>query len=87
MIPTGDLPILVIPVPMTVFFYRNNTFFEFNSDPYEELWQTQDVDANKCDNTCDALAACACGLVYGDYKCACPKGYAGSGVVGDCTGK
>ena len=62
-------------------------FFKFNSDPYEELWQTQDVDADKCDNTCDALAACACGLVYGDYKCACPKGFAGSGVVGDCNGK
>ena len=45
------------------------------------------MDADKCDNNCDDLAACACGLVYGDYKCACPKGYSGSGEVGQCTGK
>ena len=45
------------------------------------------MDADKCDNTCDASATCACGLVYGDYKCACPKGYYGSGFVGQCTRK
>lgn len=68
--------------------FNNHSFITiFYADPYEELWQTQDVDADKCDNSCDALAACACGLVYGDYKCACPKGYYGSGDVGQCTRK
>ena len=43
--------------------------------------------AEKCNNNCDVVAACSCGLVYGDYKCACPKGMYGSGVKGDCKGK
>ncbi|KAL9972183.1 hypothetical protein ACROYT_G018440 [Oculina patagonica] len=54
-------------------------------DPYELVWQTEDVSADKCNNNCDPLAACSCGLVYGDYKCSCPKGYYGSGEVGQCT--
>lgn len=51
------------------------------------MWQIESVTADKCNNNCDDLATCACGLVYGDYKCACPKGYAGSGYVGECDGK
>ncbi|XP_078371653.1 sushi, von Willebrand factor type A, EGF and pentraxin domain-containing protein 1-like [Oculina patagonica] len=55
-------------------------------DPYEKVWQTEHVPNSKCNNNCDPIAAkCACGLVYGDYKCACSKGYAGSGVVGQCN--
>ncbi|XP_068719978.1 sushi, von Willebrand factor type A, EGF and pentraxin domain-containing protein 1-like [Montipora capricornis] len=53
-------------------------------DPYEQLWETQDVDPSNCQNNCDVKATCACGLVNGDYKCACPLGYYGSGVVGQC---
>ena len=45
------------------------------------------MDAEKCNNNCDIVAACSCGLVYGDYKCACPKGMYGSGVKGDCERK
>ena len=56
-------------------------------DPYEYKWQTKNVDASKCNNNCDRIAACACGLVYGDYKCACPTGMAGSGLVGQCSRK
>ena len=62
-------------------------FALFPSDPYEYLWQTKDVGGEKCSNNCDQVAKCACGLVYGDYKCACPKGYAGSGRAGQCAGK
>ncbi|KAJ7352850.1 hypothetical protein OS493_033392 [Desmophyllum pertusum] len=53
-------------------------------DPYEAVWQVDGVDPSKCDNNCDVKAQCACGLVYGDYKCGCFKGYAGSGLVGQC---
>ena len=56
-------------------------------DPYEYKWQTTTVSPSKCNNNCDQIAACACGLVYGDYKCACPTGMAGSGYVGQCTRK
>ena len=56
-------------------------------DPYEYKWQTKTVSPSKCNNNCDPIAACACGLVYGDYKCACPTGMAGSGYVGQCTRK
>ena len=57
------------------------------ADPYEFVWQTKQVTADKCNNNCDPLAYCSCGLVYGDYKCSCPKGYAGSGNVGQCQSK
>ena len=62
-------------------------FCLFCSDPYEHVWQTKTVTPDKCNNNCDPIAICACGLVYGDYKCACPMGYAGSGVVGHCNSK
>ncbi|KAJ7352842.1 hypothetical protein OS493_033384 [Desmophyllum pertusum] len=56
-------------------------------DPYEAVWQVDGVDPSECNNNCDVKAQCACGLVYGDYKCGCFKGYAGSGLVGQCHGK
>ncbi|KAK3736370.1 hypothetical protein QZH41_006145 [Actinostola sp. cb2023] len=66
-------------------------FSDFNSlatyirgDRPQKVWETVDVDRSKCSNKCDAKAKCACGLVYGDYKCACPEGMAGSGANGDC---
>ena len=51
------------------------------------MWQIDSVTPDKCNYNCDNLASCACGLVYGDYKCVCPKGYSGSGYVGECNGK
>ncbi|KAK3728579.1 hypothetical protein QZH41_011661 [Actinostola sp. cb2023] len=52
-------------------------------DPYEKDWITQP--RSKCGaSSCDLLAKCACGLLSGEYKCACPKGYYGSGYIGDC---
>ncbi|KAJ7352841.1 hypothetical protein OS493_033383 [Desmophyllum pertusum] len=47
-------------------------------DPYEAVWQVDGVDPSKCNNNCDVKAECSCGLVYGDYKCGCFKGFAGS---------
>ncbi|XP_074620011.1 sushi, von Willebrand factor type A, EGF and pentraxin domain-containing protein 1-like [Acropora palmata] len=81
----------VVQIPSKQAFHLQN-FNQFSQlatylrgDPYEELWQTQHVDASKCNGNCDSKAICACGLVYGDYKCACPRGYYGSGKVGQCT--
>ena len=51
------------------------------------MWEIDDVTPDKCNYNCDKLATCACGLVYGDYKCACPKGYSGSGFVNECHGE
>ena len=60
---------------------RYQHFYSCITDPYELVWQTQNVTADKCNNNCHPDADCACGLVYGDYKCACPKGYSGSGYI------
>lgn len=56
-------------------------------DPYQKKWETVDLDPSMCDHKCDGQAKCACGLVYGDHKCACPAGMSGSGTRGDCKGK
>ncbi|KAK3701545.1 hypothetical protein QZH41_020532, partial [Actinostola sp. cb2023] len=53
-------------------------------DPYQQVWETVNVDRSKCSNKCHAKAKCACGLVYGDYRCACPAGMAGSGANEGC---
>jgi len=57
------------------------------SDPYQKTWETEKVTADKCGYKCDGKATCACGLVYGDYKCSCPLGMYGAGGSGDCTRK
>ena len=31
------------------------------------------------------MAICACHLTYATYQCLCPKGYGGSGTVGQCN--
>lgn len=62
-------------------------FLLFHTDPYEKKWETEDVEPSKCKNNCDSLAQCACGLVYGDYKCACKAGYYGTGETGQCFSK
>ena len=51
------------------------------------MWEIDDVTPDKCNYNCDNLATCACGLVYGDYNCACPKGYSGSGFENECHGE
>ncbi|KAK3730945.1 hypothetical protein QZH41_008843, partial [Actinostola sp. cb2023] len=53
-------------------------------DPYQSTWQTANVDRSKCSNKCHAKAKCACGLVFGYYRCACPAGMAGSGTNEGC---
>lgn len=64
-------------------------FHLFSLDPYEFKWQFDGVTNDKCKNQCDLSlnASCTCGLVYGDYKCACPRGFYGSGKIGDCKRK
>ncbi|XP_022781303.1 sushi, von Willebrand factor type A, EGF and pentraxin domain-containing protein 1-like [Stylophora pistillata] len=71
------------------FFLKDfNEFAELatyiRGDPYEYLWQTENVHTSKCNGNCDPKAYCSCGLVYGDYKCSCPAGHSGSGFVGQC---
>uniref|UniRef100_A0A6P8IYU7 Sushi, von Willebrand factor type A, EGF and pentraxin domain-containing protein 1-like n=1 Tax=Actinia tenebrosa TaxID=6105 RepID=A0A6P8IYU7_ACTTE len=77
--------------PGVVYAFHLRDFNQFNElatyirgDPHEKQWETVDVDASMCGNRCDGQAKCACGLIKGDYNCACPAGKAGSGIRGDC---
>ncbi|EDO49614.1 predicted protein, partial [Nematostella vectensis] len=73
--------------PNNYFHYNDFTQFRelatcIRGDPYDSDWLIVG-DKSKC-QSCDLLADCACGLVSGKYRCACPKGYYGSGYTQDC---
>ncbi len=62
------------------------------SDPHEKDYEMKSVDASDCDDPgCDKMADCGCNLLSGNYKCACRRGYHGTGekrVPGSsCYGK
>lgn len=54
-------------------------FEYFPSDPYEKDYETRLVLQSECKEGCDADADCGCNLRSGKFKCACRRGYFGTG--------
>ena len=49
------------------------------TDPYEKDYETFMVLPSECKEGCDADADCGCNLKSGKFKCACRRGYFGTG--------
>eukprot|EP00794_Sanderia_malayensis_P006970 gene6970-7755_t len=48
-------------------------------DPYEHDYELSAVLSSDCTEGCDINAYCGCNLMSGNYKCACKRGYFGTG--------
>ena len=63
--------------------YRSNRILPHSYinllDPYEKEYETFSVMASECKEGCDTNATCGCNLRSGNFKCACRKGYYGTG--------
>ncbi len=49
------------------------------SDAYEHDYELSTVMKSECNEGCDDNADCGCNLMSGNHKCACKRGFFGSG--------